>query len=96
MNTIDPPEPDTLIITPYTDDEDTLPAVVIGPSQPAYGGIVNGTRPAKRRAARVGGNKGTSNAATIALGPEAQLASKWLSSAEVKQLEEDTGTCRVL
>ena len=96
LNTIDPPEPDTLIITPVTDDEDILRAVATAPSQPAYGGIVKGTKPAKRRAARVGGNKDTSNATAIAIGAEAQLASRWLSSAELRQLEKDTGMCWVL
>ncbi len=96
MNVTGPPELDTLGIRPDTADEDTLRAVAIGPSQPARGGIVSGTKPAKRRAARLGDIKGTSNATAFAFGPEAQLASRWLSSAEVRQLEKDTGTCRIL
>ena len=95
MNVTSPPERDTLGITRDTADEDTLRAVVIGPSRSARG-IVSGTRPAKRRAARVGSKQDTSNTTAISSGPEAQLASRWLSSAEIKQLEEDTGTCRVL
>jgi hypothetical protein len=90
-----PSELDALGITRDTADEDILRAVVIGPSQPVRGGIVSGAKPAKRQASRMGGKKRANNATAIAFGPEAQLVSKWLSSAQVKQLEKDTGTCQM-
>lgn len=96
MKVAGPSELDALGITRDPADEDTSRAVVIGPSQPARGQIVSGANPTKRQATRVGGKMPGSNATTIAFEPEAQLASRWLSSAEVKQLEKDTGTCRML
>lgn len=96
MKDTGPPGHDTLGITRDTADEDILRAVVVGPSQPARSRIVSGMQPAKRRATRVGGKKRASNPTATTSRPEARLASRWLSSAEVKQLERDTGTCRIL
>jgi hypothetical protein len=95
LNVSDPPDFDAFGITRDTGDEDILRAVVIGPSQPARDIIGGDTKPVKRRAIQHGGKKDTSTATAIAFGPEAQLASKWLNSAQVKQLEKDTGTCRM-
>lgn len=96
MKVAGPSELDALGITRGPADEDILRTVVIGPSQPARGQIVSGTNLTKRQATRVGDKMPGSNATAIALGPEARLSSRWLSSAEVKQLEKDTGTCRML
>jgi len=96
LNVSDLPVLDALGITRDTADEDILRAVVIGPSQPAHDVIVSGAKPAKRQATQLGSKKRASSVTTIAFEPEAQLASKWLSSAQVKQIEKDTGTCRML
>lgn len=74
-------------------DEDILE---IGPSKSAQHVIVSDSKPFKRRVIREGNKERANNTTTIGFGPEAQLASKWLNSAQVKQLEEDTGMCRIL
>lgn len=96
MKDSDLPGDNTLGITRDTADEDILRTVVIGPSQPKRGTIVSSMRPARHRATRVDGKRRASNATAITSGPEAQLASRWLSSAEVKKLEKDKGPCRIL
>ena len=91
-----PPDLDALRTTGDTADEDVLRTVGPGPSKSAQGVMVSDAKPSKRRVARAGSKRGASNATATGLGPEALLASKWLSSAQVKQLEKDTGACRML
>jgi hypothetical protein len=87
-----PPDLDALGIATDTTDEDTLQAVGVRLSKSSVRDvIVGGTKPASRQVTREGGKMRASKAAAVRPGPETQLASKWLNSAQVKQLEKDTG-----
>jgi len=90
------PVPDALRINRGTTDEDISRAAGISPSKSAQDVLVIDAKPLKRRVIREGDKKRASHTTTISSGPEAQLASKWLNSAQVRQLEKDTGMCRML
>jgi len=90
------PDLDVLGTTRDPTDEDTLRVAEVGPSKSARGVIISSAGPARRRTTRGDGKRRASRATSVGFGPEAQLASKWLSSAQVRQLEKDTGMCRML
>ena len=92
----DPLNLGALGITRDTADEDILRVMGIDPSKSTQDVIVSDTKPVKRRVIQGDDKKRANSATAIGFGPEAQLASRWLTSAQVRQLEKDTGMCSVL
>lgn len=92
----DPLNLGALGITRDTTDEEILPVVGIGPSKSTQDVIVSDAEPVKHRVIQGDDKKRANSATAIGFEPEAQLASRWLTSAQVRQLEKDTGMCYVL